>query len=382
MRRAIAGAALCLMLVGCTSDDVSTAEPVSVASPLSQTDTSALLLPTPYEDREFVTPGWSLEPLHADGVYLAATPGEAALEFTAVDEFGEVLWTAERPLSCSGFTLTVDAEGRSLAILTDLTSSSTAVAQTTASAYDLHTGERVWGPVDVPGPYRGPGAVFAYAPKSVMGESGPRLALDPTTGETAYDEETGRATVVGEYSGTLLVAEDRELIATDANGEELWRSEGAERWVPSVPGTYEHARLDGRYALVATASGGASLIELATGEIKGEGLRDAAFDIASGTLVMHGGSGLTAVDADGNELWQMTVGEDVEIAGLGDVFLYLLEGGSLRVHNVITGAHAQAYPEGDGRIVYPVAVTDSGAALLLDGGAYLLATAPRGIGSP
>ena len=341
-----------------------------------------MLLPAPYEDREIVTPDWDLEPLHADGVSLAATPGESALEFSAVDDFGEVLWRAERPLSCSGFALTTDADGRSLAILTDLTSSSTAFAETTASAYDLHTGERVWGPVDVPGPHRGPGAVFAYAPKSVMGESGPRLALDAATGETVHDEESGSATVIGEYHGIFLTSAGRELIATDASGEELWRSEGAERWTPSVPGAYEHARLGGRYALVATASGGASLVELDTGEVKGEDLRDAAFDIASGTLVMQHGSGLTAVDADGNELWQMTLAEGTEIAGLGDVFLFLLEDGSLRVHNVITGAHAQAYAEGDGRIVYPVTVADTGAALLLDGGDYRLVMASRGIDAP
>src|SRR5699024_11035203 len=85
--------------------------------------------------------------------------------------------------------------------------------QTTASAYDLATGERLWGPVDVPGTVQGPGLVFGEsAPASTMGDTGARLALDPATGEVAADEATDTdVTIVGEYDGTVLLTVDDVL---------------------------------------------------------------------------------------------------------------------------------------------------------------------------
>src|SRR5690606_134129 len=108
-----------------------------------------------------VDPGWDTLPQHADGVFLAPSEDEdgQALTFTAVDEEGTILWTAQRPLSSSDFTLTTDADGRALAVLTDVATTDDALAGTPATAYDLHTGEEVWGPVTVPGPHYGPGVV-------------------------------------------------------------------------------------------------------------------------------------------------------------------------------------------------------------------------------
>ena len=73
----------------------------------------------------------------------------------------------------------------------------------TASAYDLATGDPVWGPVELPGPHAGPGLVFQAPPEGFMGESGEAVALDPSTGQR-LDADGGRA--LGEFAGTVVRA--------------------------------------------------------------------------------------------------------------------------------------------------------------------------------
>lgn len=368
-------ALLGLVLTACSPQDGDRADSSEPALEQRALDDApdGLRLPTPYEDRDIVAPDWEFAPQEVDGVFLSARPGERSMEFSAVDASGTLLWSAERPLSCSGFTVTRDANGRGIAVLPDLVSTSDALAQTTASGYDISTGELVWGPVEVPGPYRGPGTVFAYAPKSVVGENGPRLALDPATGEIVHDEEGSETQLIGEYRGTFLLADGRELFATDAEGKELWRLPAAEdRWLPSVPEAIESLRLAERFALVESVSGAHSLIDIVAGSVVAEGIQSAVVDRASGTIVMRDASSLAAMDAAGEELWRVTVSDDTEIAGLVDVFLYLREAGTIRVHNVLTGALAEGYPDTDGRIVYPLAANEGGAVLLSDEGRYLL----------
>src|SRR5699024_3333606 len=122
------------------------------------------------------------------------------LTYSVIDSAGEVLWRARRPAACTGFAVS-RADGRPIVVFTDAvvvdnppTSSRSADGaagtwQTTASAYDLATGRRLWGPTAVPGTVQGPGLVFGEsAPAGTMGKTGPRLALDPATGETVADE--------------------------------------------------------------------------------------------------------------------------------------------------------------------------------------------------
>lgn len=157
------------------------------------------------------------------------------------------------------------------------------MAATTATALDLTTGEQIWGPVDVPGPYQGPGLVFAAPPEGFMGQTGPRVALDPTTGQVAAAESD---------------------------------------------------------------------------------ILDAA--------------GLHAYDADNQSLWSLSVHDETTITAIGGVFLYVREGGAIRVHNVVTGDVAQAYePDGQGTIIVPSHITVNGAAVLLEANRELLATIPE-----
>ncbi|MGO1515770.1 hypothetical protein [Agrococcus casei] len=334
---------------------------------------SGLRAPMPYDGRAVLDPEWILPPQHLDGVFVSAAEGERALEFTAIASDGEALWTAERPLSCSGFTLSRNG-GDAIAILTDVETTAEALAQTTASAYDLKTGEHLWGPVDVPGPHRGPGLVFAYAPKSVMGESGPRVVLDPATGAVVFDESAEDLTVVGEFRGTVLLVRDGALEALDARGSEMWRVKLAERgWGEVLTPAPAHGWLGDATAVVETSDYGGVLLELATGDVIAEHVHDALFDTVTETMIVRAGDTLQALDATGTPRWQVTVPPNLAIAGAAEVMVYLTEGGTVRVVNALTGAEATAYFDGAGRLVVPLYAAPSGAAVLAVADSYVFA---------
>lgn len=282
-RSSLALAAVAALLVtGCgASEPEPVRDPYSVDGSLPVVDTSGMRLPTPFEELEVVDPGWDITPQYADGVYLAAGERDGVLEFTAVDVHGDVLWAAQRPASCTGFVVTTDAHGRALAILGDLQTTADALAATTATAYDLTTGERVWGPVEVPGPYQGPGLVFAAPPEGFMGETGPRVALDPTTGDVAADESSPEGIrIIGEYHGIVLLTHEDALIARDtADDQELWRVPLAEHgWTAaSISASLRPAPGDG-LALVATSETTGALLDLDQGSIVSSTARDAAVD--------------------------------------------------------------------------------------------------------
>src|SRR5690625_1017793 len=166
-------------------------------------------------------PGWDQPPQERDGYFLGLVHPEAdePLRFVAARDDGMLLWQAERPPSCAGYTLS-RAGGQPIAVLMDVEPGNDTLTQTSATASDLATGELLWGPVPVPGPHQGPGTVFAApAPGAAMGSTGPRAALDPATGQILVDEAEEDVVVVGEYDGVVLTA---------ANG--TLRAQGAVTW--------------------------------------------------------------------------------------------------------------------------------------------------------
>lgn len=371
-----------LLVGGCAaSEPEPVREPSLVDDPLPVVDTTGMQLPYPYKALEIVDPGWEIAPQYADGVYVSAGERDGVLEFTAVDVHGETLWAAQRPASCTGFAVTTDEQGRALAILGDVQATADALTATTATAYDLSTGEQVWGPVEVPGPYQGPGLVFAAPPEGFMGETGPRVALDPTTGEVAASEvESEGIRVIGEYHGTVLLTEQDAMIARDTTtGQESWRIGLAEHgWTASSVSAALHGTQADGLALLSTSETTGALIDLREGIVVSETARDAAVDATSETMVILDKAGLHAYDPGGQPLWSLSVDDETTIEALGGVFLYLRDNGSIRVHNVITGDVAQAYePNGNGPILVPSYITVNGAALLLDGNRPLLATVPE-----
>src|SRR5699024_2216082 len=76
----------------------------------------------------------ALPPAHLGDVFLSASTDAGTLDFSAVDVHGSTLWQAKRPSGCTGFTVSTDADGSPLAVLTDSDSSTDCDEDVTASA--------------------------------------------------------------------------------------------------------------------------------------------------------------------------------------------------------------------------------------------------------
>lgn len=385
-RRAVALAVAALVLAGCApSDPELDAEP-SPPVPLDRSpgpgpdpvpvDTAGLRMPLQLAGSDAVDPGWEVDPHHLAGIFLAPVESDGALAFTPIDSDGTALWTVQRPLACAGFTLTIGADGVPLAVLNDSTPTADALSATTATAYDLRTGERVWGPVDVPGPHQGPGLVYASPPAEAMGETGPRLALDAVSGRVIADERDGTARVVAERHGTVVLQEGDLLRGTDGDGGVLWEipvPEGVDR-AQSPPGQ----SLSGAMLALRTADDRSTIVDLTTGAVVATDVTSAAWDATTGTLVATDGTRAWAVDAQtGEASWEIPASPDARIVSAGGAQVYLRDGDTIHVHNTLTGAANPGYEAAiEGTIAVPLAIAATGAATVSDGDDVFLATTP------
>lgn len=379
-----------LGLAGCSSavDDESTsqAEPnrtvQTVTDEPAVVDVSAMNVPNSFSGMTVIDPEWTTPAQYASGVYVGAKDAGHALEFTAISATGDVLWSVERPLSCTGFTLAHTSDGRALAVLVDTQSTDEALAQNSATAYDLHTGEVLWGPVDVPGPYQGPGLVFAAPPEDFMGEGGARVALNPDDGSVALDEASGTR-ILGDFSGTILSIDNDELSArTSTSPEALWSVGLSEHgWEASeLRGSVDEMAAQ-KYGLLSINGGPGPVIDLATGEVLIERAMDLGEDPMSGTLIVLDDAGLHSFDPTNNLLWSQAMVDDTSIATVGGVFVYLRVGDTVRAHNVLTGAVAMAYVDGTpGTILVPAHISPEGAGLLYDENGELIIATVEGMG--
>lgn len=374
-----------VLLAGCSAPDKETIgeeapdyepKPIEVNEPVPAAEAGQLRLPYQLQNAELLDPGWDTAPKFADGAYLAPAETGGVLTFTAADAEGETLWQAERPMACSGFTLTSDGD-QALAILTDLKTQEGGFGPSTATAYDLHTGEEVWGPVEVPGPHQGPGTVFAAPPEEQMGEVGPKTVLDPATGEVIADETTDDLHVIGEYHGTVLIADDTALHAYQGNADtpEWSLSLGEDGWDAETlfsQGATSIAPLSA--ALIGIEADDLSLIDLETGDPIAEGLRDAAQEPTTGTWITLG-EDFAAYDETGQQLFSRDEGEDMQLESAGAVIAYLrTEAGQVQAHNAITGDIAQAYdPAGEGPPIVPLQISATGTAVVQSEQGVLLA---------
>lgn len=360
-------------------------EPVQIDEAAPQAEQGRLRLPRQLQGLGLRDPGWDSPPRTADGVFLAPGETDGVLTFSAVDASGTILWQAERPVSCTGFTITSTGD-RSLAVLTDRADGE-GFGATTATAYDLLSGEKVWGPVEVPGPHQGPGTVFAPPPEGAMGESGPGVVLDPSTGEVLVDERGDAAPrIVGEYRGTVLTAEDGRLQARRAaESGTLWNVELSELgWGAGTVDGRRSATPDAQTAaLIGVASDDAALIDLDSGDVIADDLRDAAEDPTSGTWITLG-EDLAGYDSSGRRLFTHADASGLEIAGIGGVLVYLRsDQDRLQIHNVTTGAVGSAYDaEEEGTTAVPRHISVRGTGVVRSTYGYLLAPSDQSGGSP
>lgn len=346
--------------------------------PLAEMDPAGTWLPHHLEARRIVQTPFDVLPAERGEVFLAPEERDGALTFSAVDAEGSVLWTAERPLSCAGFTLAGTEDGQDLAVLTDVDSDgdSGELATTTATAYDLRTGELAWGPVPVGGPHVGPGLVFAAPGAGPIGDGGARLVLDAATGEVLADEDDD-ARILGEYDGTvLMVAGDDVLALAGAGQEELWRLDATEYgWDPADLAPAAGTGADRQVTRLQVAPGVAAAIDLEQGLVLAEDVTDAVVEESTGTRLVLEGEHTRAFDASGEELWAYLLTEPTTIDGAGGVMVYLRSGDSVRVHNVLTGEVAEAYdPQGQGEILVPAVIAANGATVVVASEGYPLVT--------
>lgn len=368
-----------LGLAGCTagpSTDTS-ATPQHADTAAAAYEGADIELPAEFDGTGIVDPGWDVAPQETDGVFLSldedADP--KVLMFSAVDSDGTVLWTAERPRACSGFVVTSDGH-RALAVLMDLNSTSDALGAATATAYDLRTGEKVWGPVELPGPHQGPGLVFAAPPPGFMGEAGPRIALDPTTGDVLADEiESDTTTIIGEYTSTVLLTDGTHLIARTTAGEQ-WRfpltqlGANTDNTPTPLPGTIVGEGL----ALLGDPATGYALVDLDDGTVLGDRVQDAIAETSTGTTVTLT-QRLRAYTPDGAPSWTRDIpaGTELVSAGRGVIHLRTPEG-ALRLDSS-TGETLPTPPDGDA-VTVPTLVSETGAGIIETGDHILLLTAP------
>ncbi|MCM3661370.1 PQQ-like beta-propeller repeat protein [Georgenia satyanarayanai] len=362
-RWAAAAAVVAVGLLAACSEEEPAVEPQPVPlegrAPVS-TSVEEGSLPLALSGQPVLDPGWSQVPQELDGVLLGLVHPQDSepLRFVAAGEDGTLLWQAQRPPSCTGFTLT-RAEGRPVAVLTDVAPGTEQLTETTASAYDLRTGNLLWGPQPVPGPHQGPGLVFAApAPGAAMGETGPRVALDPATGEEVALEEG--AVVVGEYAGVVLTAGDGVLSASGP--ETAWQAGLDELGLGASPVALPGVAAPAGTALLGDPGQGGVLLDLASGEVLAHGVGDAVREPLSGTLVTLEGDRVVGYP-QGGARWERPA-PGARLSAAGNVFAYLRTDTAVQALNVVTGEVAVAYDEATTSPAVPVLVTGRGATVV------------------
>ena len=335
-------------------------------------DANEVRIPAAYEGALVIDPGWDGPVLEHDGTFLAASKTEHALRYTAIDSAGNVLWAAERPPECTGFTITETAQGRPLAVLTD-----TAGKAMTATAYELTTGEAVWGPVPTSGPHRGPGLVFGTHGEDAYPNL-QRTTLDPTTGRQSPRSAAlaDGASIIGEHHGTQLLLDGPVFSAHAGTGTTLWSTDLSNAgWSPENEALIEN--IDSRSGLITLRLDDSTraLIDMHDGSIEATAVHGTATDLATETRLILQERTLEAFSVSGQRLWIQPAAPGTMITGAAGALVYLVSGKTIAVRNVLTGDLAQTYdPDGEGTIAVPTLVAETGAAILSAGERAMLAT--------
>lgn len=283
----------------------------------------------PLEDGLPAPPLWtapfSSSPYSAGDMFVGLVhpgPSEPKLTVAGVDRAGTTRWEVKTNPACAGFGITRDGD-RLLAVVlfSDAHAEGGKLAtRTTASAFDVHTGQQAWGPVEVSGSLRGPGLTF--------GESrGERMVLSARDGRVVA--RAGREVVPRyEHHGTALIENRGRLEAVDSGDRKaLWNAQDLE-----APASAMSKAGGGRVTPVFSSAAGASDADVVAldwrsgdGRVLGSSLHDLRtgrqvadlgdqaeitthVDEAAGVIVTEspGESGrITAIDRrTGAPLWQ------------------------------------------------------------------------------
>lgn len=388
LRALAAGAALVQILAACSSRELSAPgdaeprdDPPAPATAGPEDEPAPVLEGAP----RWAAPYSSPPQPAGDGFVGMAMPERGGdLTFLGVDADGRTRWSTTRNPSCTAFAVTGGGEGRDLVVLLDSDAdpgSGLLATRTTAAAYDPLDGSLVWGPTDVPGTLVGPGLLLAAVEGSVMSNStGPKVALDPGTGEVVADEEDGGTELLHEYRGTLLAEYGNELRSTETgSGDVLWTAgdleppEGAETLPEAVgpgpdPGNGQAA------AVILSWDGpdGGTVAHTAHDLRTGERL--ASFDGAEEPRVVGDHDGLTVVagphpdggrvlvglrSSPAGELWRTRLPDGPRLDAVVGDHAQLTEGDDTLLVDLGSGATV-----GEGPWAVPVAAAEDGTALV------------------
>ena len=296
-------------------------------------------------------------------------------------------WQIETNPSCVGFVLTRDGDRELIVILdSDATAEAGKLAtRTVATAFESESGAIAWGPVDVPGPARGSGLIFADTPKGIVSDDvSPAVMLSAHNGTVSVAEDaTGASTIKHESNGTGLIETAGLLTAVDtATRKVLWDEGTLSRptdvgasspvsvadnvsqgdvvfldWVDSAGDTVVSAHNVRTGAMLAEFSGhltGPSIIDESS-----ENLAVSSFRPTDGATI------LTAINPNSGTLWEQVLESDTTPVSASDKVIYL-RGEMGNVTITWSDGHQQQRPQE--RI--PMAVLSNGTGLFPTGEPY------------
>ncbi|MDN5900378.1 MAG: hypothetical protein L0H74_09955 [Brachybacterium sp.] len=354
-------------------------EPVQVGELAEVVEYTEVRLPLEMTPMVVVDPGWTAAPLELDGIFLGYREEEDHLRFLAVDQDGTVLWRADRPLGCTGYVLTRGAQKAPIAVLADLAApDQDGTTATTLTAYDLRTAELLWGPARAPGPQAAVGLVYSAPTDQAMGEGGPRTALSGVTGEMRRGEaDLADGRILGEHLGSLVRTEGSELLVSDAEGEELWRSPlpaGVEADRARLLGTIDPTT---SFAVIGDQDSPGAVIDLADGRVVAEEANAVARDHVLEITVVVSGTTVRGLEDDGTEKWTHEDPEPLELLCAGERLAYAVrpEEGTLVVLDTNHGLMVQPYDvDQTGPLAVPQVFSADTAAAVRVEEQYLLVT--------
>ncbi|GIL25323.1 hypothetical protein [Actinocatenispora comari] len=210
------------------------------------------------------------------------------LSITAIDRHGHPVVTVRVQPMCGAF-VTSHLPDRDLLITTDtdlkVGTLNDGTARFFVTAWDLHSGRKDWGPVDVPGPHKGPGRIFGVFDHSAVADPDrrdPTAAIRPTDGTVSHRSDPGTL-LLQEHNGILLLGDRRgHLRAVDTTSRRTRWSSGS----LAVPRSASSAATAPRIDVLASVGATSDVALLAWRVGDGDhGLRYAAYRLSTGQML-------------------------------------------------------------------------------------------------
>lgn len=294
--------------------------PVLENVPAEQVEPGSLRLTLEMDVMIVVETGWNTAPQQLGGMFLGLDDSGETLRFTALDQDGTLCWTAQRPHGQQRFALTRTETGRAVAVLTEPapnSASGPSASGPTASCYDLRTADLVWGPHEMPGPLAGPGLLVEVP-------GGPQAVLATESGAVLLGEaELGGGRPLAEHLGTVLLCEERELVARHGPDlAELWRTPLPEGLDASALQVLAPIDTTTGHAVLGDGTNPGILLHLEDGRILAEQVSAAAHDHGLDVTVLVHGDTVRGLDPDGTERWRHRDPEQLVLLSAGERLAY------------------------------------------------------------